>query len=171
MTTGRVMYRERSWAPAWVWVLMGAAFLASIGPSLYFAYGQGVPGQPVEGMSVRGAGMLAGVVALVFGLLLATFSCLDAEVRSDHILVSFGPLRLIRKRIRYSDVRRVGAVTYRPLREFGGWGIRWRPGKSAWTIRGNQAVNIELRNGKTVFVGSRFPRRLAGRIKAAMGVR
>ncbi|MDE2763271.1 MAG: hypothetical protein OXQ94_05455 [Gemmatimonadota bacterium] len=171
MSTGHAVYRERTWAPAWVLVLLGLACLASLGPSLYFAYGQAVPGQPADDMSTRGFGMLAGGLAIVYGLAFSTFSCLNVEVRSDHLFIWFGPLRLIRKRIRYGDVRGVSAVTYRPFREFGGWGIRWRPGKSAWSIRGNQAVSVDLRNGKVVYVGSRFPQRLAGRIEVAMRVR
>ena len=35
-------------------------------------------------------------------------------------------------------------------------------------VRGNQAVAVTLRSGKEVYVGSRFPQRLAGRIEAAM---
>ena len=171
MSTGRAVYRERTWAPAWALVLMGLAFVASIGPLLYFGYGQAELGQPADGMSAGGLGMLAGGLAITYGLAFSTFSCLNVEVRSDHLFIWFGPLRLIRKRIWYSDIQRVSAITYRPFREFGGWGIRWRPGKSAWAIRGNRAVNVELRNGKAVYVGSRVPQRLAGRIEAAIGVR
>lgn len=171
MDTRRAVYRERTWAPAWALVLMGLAVVASIGPLLYFGYGEAELGQLADDMSARRAGMLAGGLAIVYGLAFSTFSCLNVEVRSDHLFLWFGPLRLIRKRIRYSDIQRVGPITYRPFREFGGWGIRWRPGKSAWSIRGNRAVNVELRNGKSVYVGSRVPQRLAGRIDAAMGVR
>lgn len=165
MDTARAAYRERTWAPVWVLVLVGLACAASIGPLVW----QAVPGHSAEGMSARGFGVLAGCLA-VFGLAFSTFSCLNVEVRSDHLFIWFGPLRLIRKRVRYSDIERVSAVTYRPLREFGGWGIRWRPGKSVWSIRGSRAVNVELRNGKLLYVGSRYPQRLAARIQAAMRV-
>ena len=168
MNAGRAVYRERTWAPAWAMVLMGVAFVASIGPLLYFGYGRPELGESADDVFIRVLGVLSGIV---YCLAFSTFSCLNVEVRSDHLFIWFGPLRLIRRRIRYSDIQRVGAITYRPFREFGGWGIRWRPGKSAWSIRGNRAVNVELRNGKSVYVGSRFPRRLAGRIHAAMAVR
>ena len=149
-------------------VLMGIAVVASLGPLLYFGYGRPELGESADAMFARGVGAFSGIIC---GLAFSTFSCLNVEVRSDHLFIWFGPLRLIRRRIRYSDIQRVGAITYRPFREFGGWGIRWRPGKSAWSIRGNQAVNVELRNGKSVYVGSRFPRRLAGRIDAAIAVK
>jgi hypothetical protein len=61
-----------------------------------------------------------------------------------------------------------GPLGYRPLREFGGWGIRPRGGKTAWTIRGNQAVKVTLHGGKEVYVGSLFPQRLEERIRTAM---
>ena len=59
-------------------------------------------------------------------------------------------------------------LTYRPLLEFGGWGIRWRPGRTAWSIRGNQAAAVTLKSGKQIYVGSQHPQRLAGAIQAAM---
>ena len=96
------------------------------------------------------------------------FTCLDVEVRGGHLFVAFGPVHLVHRRIRYADIESVGAVTYRPIREFGGWGIRGWGRRTAWTMRGNRAVRVKLVGGREVYVGSRFPQRLAGRIDLAM---
>ena len=169
MKDGRGLYRERTWAPAWVWALLWGACLLGAGATAYGAYQQAVLGEPFgdEPISTLGLAILAGAALLFPFLLTALFMCLDVEVRANHLFVAFGPVHFARKRIRYSDMEAVRGVTYRPIRDFGGWGVRWRGRKTAWTIRGNEAVKVTLQNGKEVYVGSRFARRLAGRIEVA----
>ena len=169
MKPGPAMYRERTWAPPWVVATLVVACLVSVGPLSYAIYGHVVLGHPAENPSARV--LIAGGLAIMFAVFFSIFMCLDVEVRSDHLFIALGPIHLVRRRIRYSDVEAVSAVIYRPIREFGGWGVRWWGGKTAWTIRGNRAVKVELRSGKAVYVGSRYPQRLAGRIEAAMAVR
>lgn len=157
MTHERGTYRERTWAPAWVWILVWGACLAVAVATIYGA--ERAPLSPTVTALTLGA-------VLLFPLLMTLcFLRFDVEVRADHIFMAFGPLHLVRKRIRYGDMESVEAVTYRPIREFGGWGIRPTGQKTAWAIRGNQAVRVILRSGKQVYVGSRFPRRLVGRIE------
>jgi hypothetical protein len=67
-----------------------------------------------------------------------------------------------------SEIGSVQAVTYRPLREFGGWGIRWGwKGSRAYSIAGNRGVELELREGKLIVVGSETPEALATAIGSA----
>ncbi len=40
-----------------------------------------------------------------------------------------------------------------------------------WTTRGNKALRVELKDGKTVYLGSDKPERLLGRIATAVGRR
>lgn len=170
MNDGGSMYRERTWAPAWVWLLMAGACVLGIGATLFAAFQQPDPGEIARGdsLSQLGSVLVGGGVLLFFVAMTSIFMCLDVEVRSDHLFISLGPVHLVRRRIRYADIESVRAVTYRPIREFGGWGIRWRGRRTAWTIRGNQAVAITLQSGREIYVGSRFPQRLAGRIEVAM---
>ena len=163
MKRERAAYRERTWAPAWVWVLVWGACLAAVGATVY--------GAGREPMSTMALVLTVGAVLLFPLLMSALFLCLDVEVRNDHLFIAFGPLHLVRKRIAYRDMESAEAVTYRPIREFGGWGIRPTGRKTAWTIRGNRAVRVVLRSGKQAYVGSRFPQRLAGRIAPRLEVR
>ncbi|MDE2882950.1 MAG: hypothetical protein OXU69_09585 [Gemmatimonadota bacterium] len=166
-----VHYREETWAPLWVIALIWGACLAAVigtvtstmeAVEIAGRYGEALPGSMVLTLAGIGVGMLL-VVSLT-----AMFIRLDVEVRADHIFIAFGPVNLVRKRISFSDIESVRGLTFRPLIEFGGWGIRWRPGRTAWTIRGNQAAAITLSGGKQIYVGSQHPQRLAGAIQAAM---
>ena len=157
-------YREQMWAPLWVmaiiWLACGAAIFGTV--------------QALRDTSLSAAdawpvlAAAAGASVLLLTALNLFFIRLDVEVRSDHVLVAFGPVNLVRKRIWFTEIEEVRGLTYRPLMEFGGWGIRFRPGRTAWTIRGNQAAAVKLKSGRRIYVGSEHPQRLAGAIMTAM---
>ncbi len=161
------MYRERTWAPMWVFALLWTACLAGAAAAGYDLFLQSfdAPGDPSFLLKAR---LAVGGVLLFPALITLLFLRLDVEVRPDQLFIAFGPLHLVRKRIRLADIETARALTYRPLKEFGGWGIRPRGFRTAWTIRGNQAVKVALKSGNEVYVGSRFPQRLEERIRAAM---
>ncbi len=159
----RGAYRERTWAPAWVWILVWGACLGAAAAT--------INGAGRETLSTTATALTLGAVLLFPLLMTLCFLRFDVEVRAAHLFIAFGPLHLVRKRVRYGDMESVEAVTYRPIREFGGWGIRPTGRKTAWAIRGNQAVRVVLRSGKQVYVGSRFPRRLVGRIEPRLRAR
>ncbi len=53
------------------------------------------------------------------------------------------------------------AVTYSPLGDFGGWGIRMGGNKKkAWTVKGNRALVLELKDGTRFYLGSEKPERI-----------
>ncbi|MEL7233832.1 MAG: hypothetical protein AAGK74_05005, partial [Chloroflexota bacterium] len=59
-----------------------------------------------------------------------------------------------RREIPLSDIESVTARDYKPLREYGGWGVRFRENNRAYTVRGYQGVELQLKNGRQVMLGS-----------------
>ena len=157
----RPIYREWSSWPGWLVVMFwGTMFLGMAFVSL-------VPGESDEerfwGLVVL-AVTAVGVQLLVSGLSVRLFR--------DHLVVGLGSAGWISRKVRYEDVLRTESVTYRPLVEFGGWGVRWgKEGKRAWTARGNHAVVLHLKDGTHLYVGSDSPHRLEERIRAVAGTR
>jgi len=74
------------------------------------------------------------------------------------------------KRIPFSAISRAEAVTYRPLAEYGGWGIRKGRNGWAWNISGNRGVRIRYTDGKEFLIGSQRADELARAIQARMSV-
>ncbi len=74
------------------------------------------------------------------------------------------------KQIDYSAIDRAEAIEYKPLRGYGGWGIR--RGKYdghaewAWTVTGSHGVRLLFKDGDTFLLGSRRPQELAGAVNA-----
>lgn len=102
---------------------------------------------------------------LVFGLGLpaaAIFSRLITEVRDDGVYFRYVPFHFSFRQIPFSNVEKFEARTYRPLKEYGGWGIRFNfKGGRAYTVSGNQGVQFELTDGRQILIGSQQPQVLA----------
>lgn len=96
-------------------------------------------------------------LGLAFNLL-----CQRTTVTETELSVSFGVLfPLYRRRIARREIASAEAVTYSPLAEYGGWGIRgWGP-SVALNARGNRGVRLTLQDGRRVLVGSQQPDELA----------
>lgn len=97
------------------------------------------------------------LMALVFNLL-----CLRTTVTETEVAVTFGALLpLYRRRIALREIASAEAVTYSPLAEYGGWGIRGWGKDTALNARGNRGVRLTLRDGRRVLIGSQRPDDLA----------
>ncbi|WP_440992080.1 DUF6141 family protein [Haloarchaeobius baliensis] len=93
--------------------------------------------------------IIVGVIALFLYSLR-----LETEVRADGLYLRLWPLHRSFRRISWTEINRYESRQYDPLREFGGWGIRWVPGKIAYNVSGNQGVWIERANAQSVLVGT-----------------
>ena len=92
---------------------------------------------------------------------------LVTELHDDHILLRYSPI--YKRRILYSDIKSVHTRQYRPIAEYGGWGIRWSPTNGiAYNVSGNMGVQLELTNGKKLLIGSQHADELERAIKGRM---
>ena len=99
------------------------------------------------------------VSALVLVILAAVVTLRQSTaVTSDAVTVRFG--FLYRTKIPISEVRQAEAVEYRPVAEYGGWGIRGFGKKRALNARGNRGVLLTRTDGSTILIGSQKPREL-----------
>lgn len=120
-----------------------------------FAYGA----LGLSAVAVAGAGLFLPVLplGLAFNLL-----CLRTTVSETRLSVSFGALfPLYRRTIATADIASSEAVTYSPLAEYGGWGIKWGRSGLALNARGDRGVRLTLRDGRRILVGSQRPEELA----------
>jgi hypothetical protein len=114
---------------------------------------------------------VAAVLAMGVVVHLVGFGGLTVEVRHDEIFLKLGSGHVFRERVPYERIERLEALRYRPLVEFGGWGVRGTKQRKAWTARGDRAVVLHLVDGRELYVGSDHPQRLAERIRVTAGER
>lgn len=53
-----------------------------------------------------------------------------------------------------SEIAAAEAVTYRPLRDFGGWGLRYGALGKIYNAKGNEAVRLTFTSGRILHIGS-----------------
>ena len=100
------------------------------------------------------------VLGVFLPLLLLTMR-LITEVRSDGLHYRFAPLQLKMRHISPDELASFEAVSYRPIRDYGGWGIRY--GKKGWAmnVSVNRGVMLHLTAGKDLLIGSQRADELA----------
>ena len=109
------------------------------------------------------------LVAVLFGVGLP-WLLLGLELRTTAdgagLHVHFRP-RLAGHDFALADITSVTAITYRPVRQFGGWGVRWgRGGSRALSVSGNKAVEVVEAAGRRWVIGTQRPEELAAALRA-----
>ncbi|QCJ47475.1 hypothetical protein [Haloprofundus sp. MHR1] len=142
-TTFREVQRFRQ---RWLWLLLGGGFAFSLllGP-----------------VSILGFAVFAAVGLLLYN------ARLETEVRDDGVYVRFAPFHRSPRRIAWEEITSAEATAYSPIGEFGGWGVRWRPGAVAYSVSGSEAVRIERTDDRDVVVGSERAAEFAAAIARA----
>jgi hypothetical protein len=118
---------------------------------------------PASGRLLIAAAVVVGAAAVKVLL-----GGLTVRLQETGILIHLGSTPVIRRRVPFAEIVSATSVRYRPIIEFGGWGIRGTRRRRAWTARGDQAVDLELTGGRTLLIGSDRPRRLEDRIRSVL---
>lgn len=122
--------------------------------------------EPEKAGSLLLSGILVAVVLGGVTWLMFT-TRLTVRVDAENVHVHYFPF--FKKDIPLADIARWEARTYRPIAEYGGWGIRWSwAGKgSAYNMKGNRGVQLEFTNGKRLLIGSQRAEEFAEAISQA----
>ena len=94
---------------------------------------------------------------VMFGIIFPAFLLsihLSVEVRSDAIWLRFFPIHLRYHQIPRSSIMSHEVITYRPLNDYGGWGIKWGERGKVYNVSGVSGVTLHLRGGEDVTIGS-----------------
>ena len=113
--------------------------------------------------------IVGGIVAIT-GALVWAVGGLTVRVQESRVVMHLGRWPLIRSSIPFEDIISLRSIEYRPLGEFGGWGMRGLGKRRAWSARGNLAVALRLTGDREVLIGSDHPKRLEERIRTLAGI-
>ena len=112
---------------------------------------------------------------LLFLLLLPTLVCLatalimaiarlTTEVDPSGVKLVYRPFST--RFIPFAEIASLKTVEYRPIRDAGGWGIHgYRMKGWAYNVSGKKGVEITLKNGKLVLIGSQRSEELEAAIR------
>ncbi len=163
----------RQW---WIWLTVLGTLALTVGVFGYGVVVQLVLGRPWGDSPMSDTALLvtAILVFLVDVGLIALFVAahLKTEVRADGLYIRFFPFHLSFHRLPLEDVREIEAVTYRPLADYGGWGIRYSLGLrgrtkgKAYNVSGNRGVRLTYTTNHHLLIGSQKPDELAAAIRS-----
>jgi len=99
---------------------------------------------------------LLGIFLLIPTSLFIVFqnSMLQVEVSEADITFLFRPFHKRAKKIHWSEIEKIYVRQYKPIREYGGWGLRMGSKGKAYTTQGNMGLQIELKTGKQILLGT-----------------
>lgn len=162
MERERTTYTERTPWPGFATAILWAAVILSCYPILA-GWDLDLP------FSMRWP--IALTIVVLAGAVTRLVGGLTVHVQETRILMHLGSVPLIKKTVAFTDITALGSVEYKPIREFGGWGVRGVGNRRAWTARGNHAVKLTLAGDRELLIGSDHPRRLEERIRTVAGER
>lgn len=82
---------------------------------------------------------------------------LTTRIDEYGIHYQFFPFHLSMKKIAWSEINKAYVRNYEPISEYGGWGLKnlfWKKNGSAVNISGDIAIQLELKNGKKLLIGT-----------------
>lgn len=158
----REVQRFRQW---WLWAIL----LAPVPLLAYLVYKQLILGRPWGNHPVPDCVLIFICANYALPCLWMYSTRLETEVHDDELVVRFR-LMWPRKRIPLKDIVRCEARTYSPIREYGGWGVRWGKSGRAFNVSGDRGVQLVLSSGKRLLIGSQQAEALAAAILTRMSL-
>ena len=91
------------------------------------------------------------------------------EVREDGIYIKFVPINRRFIRIGFDEIDTYEIRKYRPIVEYGGWGVKYGSGGKAYNVSGNMGLQLKLKNGKKVLIGTQRPEEFKLAVESKIG--
>ena len=161
-----VVYREEQrFRQIWILILIG--FIALL--SWYSFLLQIVIGEPFG--TNPAPDILVLILLVIFGIIFPVWFFvmrLEVQVTRTDLRFRLFPLHLQWREFPLATIVEVEAVTYRPIWEYGGWGIRIGRKGWAYNVSGNRGVQVTLEDGKSFLLGSLQPEKLATAIQSGI---
>ncbi|MCE5217259.1 hypothetical protein LLH03_09550 [bacterium] len=143
----------------WSLLLVGILVLTvAVGP---------LTGQPMSPSDQVALVVTVGLLALTILLMWR----MRVVVTQERLTILWGFLQWLKIRIDLKDVEAIRTVTFRPLRDFGGWGWRGgRGGSRCYNTSGNSGVELRI-HGRAVILGVPDPAELASVVATVTGIK
>ncbi len=146
----------------WLWAII--IFFPTF--SLYGIYEQIIMGNPIGDKPISDDGLIWFTVLIGFGLPLLFYNIrLKTRVSEEGLHYQFFPIHLKERTISFGDIESFKARKYSPLKEFGGWGIRFGFEGKAYNVSGEEGLQLILKNNRKILFGSQKVKELEKAMK------
>ena len=139
-----IFYEKQQFRQVWIWMILILILLILLIPIISGVFG-----------------VFLNIILLTIGycfIWLFYSMKLITEIKKDGIQITFTPFTNFI--IPFNKIRSYKIREYRPILEYGGWGIRFNRTGKAYTVSGKIGMQIELSNGKEILIGTENPDKL-----------
>lgn len=131
-----------------VWVILLFLLLNSF--FLYGIYQQFILKIPFGDNPMPNSVLILSTVGFI-ALTLFFFSMkLKTTINETGIYYQFYPIQLKAKKINWSALKYASIVTFNPILDYGGWGIK----HNSYTVKGRIGIQLVLKSGKKLLIGT-----------------
>jgi hypothetical protein len=157
----QVLFEEKQrFTQKWIWILL-------LMPLLFPLVGLLFPNISNELFTFNDSGLLINLGVFLSILLMFGFWFeLNTEICTDGIYVRFRPFHRKPRFYPWSEIAHCEVRKDKPLLEYGGWGLRMGSGGTAFNVRGNMGLQLVIKGGKRVLIGTQKATELAGVLKS-----
>lgn len=158
MSDEPVIYEERQK------LNIGLLWLPVLAPAVmvwYTFYQQVLRGVPVG--SRPAPDFVVVIIFVVFGLLfpyLMLKTRLILQVRPDGFYFRYHPFHFRYHKISWLEIKEIRPVEFSPIKDFGGYGIKFARGAKIYTASGNRGLEIKTGGGRRFIFSSQNPEKL-----------
>lgn len=130
----------------WIWTIM---FLASVIPvwQVYYEITN-------NGKEIYTPTSYFGLVVVFLLIILLLSTKLETCISKEGINVRFIPFIWRQKTYRWDNLENVYIRDYKPIGEFGGWGVRGFRNNRALNISGNKGLQLVFKDGNRLLIGT-----------------
>ncbi len=150
-------YEVQRFRQKWLWMLI----LGMLG---IFAWGiiqQLIIGKPWGNNPASNLGLILLSIIPVGLTSLFILTKLKFSLSDSGINYQFVPFHLKMRRIEWNRIENVELIHYKPIKEFGGWGIRYGAGGKAYIVSGNNGIKLKLKGSKRyLLIGTNQPEKV-----------
>ncbi|WBL24800.1 hypothetical protein [Zunongwangia sp. HGR-M22] len=79
------------------------------------------------------------------------------RIDKSGVEVWFSPFRFTRKSFTWKELEKAHTRKYKPVTEYGGWGIRGLNKPKAYNVKGNKGIQLKTRKGRYFLIGTQQP--------------
>lgn len=110
---------------------------------------------------------VSGILPLILFLAMR----LDTRIDNDGVRYRFIPFHLKERFIPWREIENAFVRSYRPIAEYGGWGIKGGFGNgTAYNVKGNVGLQLQLKSGKKILLGTQKGERITALLENFYGL-
>ncbi|KAF0130972.1 MAG: hypothetical protein FD155_1241 [Bacteroidetes bacterium] len=160
----KIYTEKQKFNQIWLWLLLlfsGFIPVVILGSGLYvqLVKGEQFGNNPMSDNGLIFTFILTLILAIGLVLLFAT-SKLTTRINKTGIYVKFFPFHWREHHYRWQEIERYEVVKYQPIREFGGWGVRYARKSKAYNVSGNQGLRLFFKKGNQLLIGTQESKNL-----------